>query len=277
MTSSAPASERSPEHGGEEAGRDRLGPNVSGLMEGEKPAFQGHLCPREIATLQQRLAVGDQEVRPERAVVVAQVQRMPVVTLCHGHIQRHRPVAGCLQGAHGRLDEAAGELALPGRLRQLERGLVVMHEDLRGGFLLLAALDPMGHRRVLGRLHTARQRRVGDLTGEPVPERVLDLAGEGRGAHSPDEFPLRQRLESAFDLALVDPAHSRHGPGPERLPHHRGVREHALQLGVQGVEPGRHERQQGVGQDGPRSLFAGAPSMRSGTTTARATAARAPP
>ena len=244
-----------PERACEPAGRNGLGPQFSGLTEAKKTSLERRPGLDEIATLQQGLAVGDQQTRHERASLGAPTYRVPVVTLGRDHVQRQRPVARRPQRVDRGLREAAGELAVPGRLSQFQRALVVVGEDPGGGEPQLAAFDPLCHGCMLRRPDTARQGGVHHLPGQAVPEGVLGLSRQRRGGHQPDELPFRQLAQTVVDAALVGLAGGGESSRPERLPHHGGIREHILQLRVQSVEPGGYERGERVWKHGRGGLL----------------------
>ena len=93
--------------------------------------------------------------------------------------QVERPVPGHDQVAGGRLSKLRCPCLVTGILCALKRGLVVVGEQLGvvGDAGTGQLLEPARGRQVLGCPRLARQRPIGDVTEQSMPERILVLVG----------------------------------------------------------------------------------------------------
>ena len=106
-------------------------------------------------------------------------------------------------------------------------------------------LDPGSHLGV--RLRAARlgQRGICDIANQGVLERILGLAGEAGGGPRADEPAPLERKERRRDNVAQAAAQ---WFGPEHLADDRGLLEDALLSFRDGVDAGRQQRQERVGQ-----------------------------
>jgi hypothetical protein len=186
-----------------------------------------------------------QDRGPLGMVAAEQRQGPPIVDVGPGDVQGHGPVAGQDQEAAGGAVQGGGLLGGPRRPGQLQGRQVVVGEQLGmvGDPVAGDPLDPGGHRPVLGDPGRPRQLAVGHLPGEGVPEGVLALAGDRGPAGRADERPAGQLPEGGLGGGRVPPADGEHRA------HDRGVLQQGPALGGEGVEPGRDQGLDGVGED----------------------------
>jgi hypothetical protein len=174
-----------------------------------------------------------------------------VVDVGPGDVEGHGPVAGQDQEAAGRVVQGRGVLGGPGRPGQLQRGHVVVGQQLGmvGGPVGGDPLDPGRDGPVPGHPGRPRELAVGDLAGQVVPEGVLGLAGDRRAADGADERPAGQLLEAGPGGGRVVAGDGTKRPRPEDRADDGGVLEQGPELGGEGVEPGGDHRLDRVGQD----------------------------
>src|SRR4051812_21317389 len=90
-----------------------------------------------------------------------------------------------------------------GRLRVLERADVVMRKLLGRVLAANPRLDPARDLLVLLGPRRPRYLSVGDVADEDVPERVLELVGDGGAPLPADEFLTLERVEGLVERGAV--------------------------------------------------------------------------
>ena len=229
----------------------------------QQPAQQrpGLCRPFPVAGLQQRLGrLGEQlgagqlgvhaglaePEQPRRAGRVAgggQLQRSGVEA---GRgvegVQGGGPVAGLPQRGPGPSGQQLGVLPA-GRPGELQRPRVVVGQQLGPVLGPVGGKrgDPLGRPAVLVGPGPPRELPVGDVADQDVAEGVLGLPRHRRAALGAQELAGLEDLDLAPD-GLAGPA----GQGgqraqPDHRPEHRGVGQHRLLVGAEGVHPGRDQ------------------------------------
>jgi hypothetical protein len=144
-------------------------------------------------------------------------------------------------------------LALGGRARAVsdpelveiaQRVAVVRRQQLRDLLppLSCLAFRPVRNVKVLLGAQRLRQRFVGDVPDEDVPERELVLAREGRWLARQHKLLDAQPPYRVARLARAAPGEAGNGAQPERPPDHGGILEDRLLDGRKRVEAGSDER-----------------------------------
>ena len=127
----------------------------------------------------------------------------------------------------------------------------MVREDPRDSLRVLAdlSLDVAGHVGMTVGPLCPRERRVGDVADQRVPEAVLDVPLEAARVLTADEVALLQLVERLVDLLLV--GDRRDDVPPEASPDDRRREEHRSQVGRQHIEARCDRSRHGHRKAGP--------------------------
>jgi hypothetical protein len=160
-------------------------------------------------------------------------------------VQRKRAVAGLAESPR-RTEGDVFRQRDSGSLSELQRGHVVVREEL--GVILGTAerLDPLRGAEVLLGAGGARDLAVGDVPDEDVEERVLRVAGAGRASFPAEEVPPLEGVQLLLYGEPVAAGHECEPSRPERAADDGGILDQILRLGLEQVEPGGHDAVDGL-------------------------------
>ena len=131
----------------------------------------------------------------------------------------------------------------PSAVREVQGPKVVLGDDLGGPAVDPAGScrDPGGRREVLRDPSGSRERAIGDVANERVPERVLGLALHGGRKRGSCQFPARQVCECRIEGRRVPRPERRNRARPEGPADDRGIEEDRLEVLRQGIDAGGQE------------------------------------
>ena len=171
-------------------------------------------------------------------------------------VQEHRSVPGQNKGAKGRALQLGDLTGCPCRLCQLQRGQVVVREQLGvvGDPLPGNLLDPVSDCPVSLDSGRAWELAVGHLAGQGMPEGILRLPRHRGVLYPADEGPCCQVLEVGPDHGGIPAGERRQRPWPEDGAHHRRVLQQRSALGGEGVEAGGDQTLDGIREQARRCV-----------------------